>query len=127
VVRLGKQDSTEEFSSQTLLLTSSQAIVEEVITNEAAVGYLGMGYISDRIKPLKIKKDSEFYLPDVDNVLKKTYPLSRPLYFYTNGQPGGIAKLFIDFTLSPKGQQQFTETGFVPARLGEGLQQNEPP
>lgn len=115
VIHLGKKDSTEEFSSQTLLLTSSQAIVEEVVTNEAAIGYLGMGYISDRTKTLLVAKDSQFYPPDIDNVLKKTYPLARPLYFYTNGEPQGVTRLFIDFTLSQKGQQQFVETGFVPA------------
>jgi len=114
VVQLGKKDNTEEFSPQTLLLTSSQTIVEEVVVNEAAIGYLGMGYVSERTKPLLLAKDSEFYPPDVNNVLKKTYPLSRPLYFYTNGEPQGIIKLFIDFALSPKGQQQFIETGFVP-------------
>jgi phosphate transport system substrate-binding protein len=114
VVQLGKKDNHEEFSPQTLLLTSSQAIVEEVAANEAAIGYLGMGYVSDRTKPLLLSKGSDFYPPDVNNVIKKTYPLSRPLYFYTNGEPQGIVKLFIDFTLSPKGQQQFIETGFVP-------------
>jgi phosphate transport system substrate-binding protein len=50
----------------------------------------------------------------VENVLQKTYPLSRPLFLYTNGEPQGIVKRFIDFTLSPTGQRQFTETGFVP-------------
>lgn len=114
VVRLGKKDSPEEFSPQTLLLTSSQAIVEEVAANEAAIGYLGMGYVSERTKALLVAKDGQFYPPDVNNVIKKTYPLSRGLYFYTNGEPNGVTKLFIDFTLSPKGQQQFIETGFVP-------------
>jgi phosphate transport system substrate-binding protein len=114
VVQLGKKDGPEEFSPQTLLLTSSQTIVEEVAANEAAIGYLGMGYVSDRTKPLLLADGGEFYPPDVNNVIKKTYPLSRPLYFYTNGEPNGVTKLFIDFTLSPKGQQQFIETGFVP-------------
>ncbi len=114
VVQLGKKDNREEFSPQTLLLTSSQTIVEEVVANDAAIGYLGMGYVSDRTKPLLVAKGGDFYPPDVNNVIKKTYPLSRPLYFYTNGQPQGVIKLFIDFTLSPKGQQQFIETGFVP-------------
>jgi len=114
VVQLGKKDISEEFSSQTLLLTSSQAIVEEVAANESAIGYLGMGYVSERTKSLLVAKGGQFYPPDVNNVIKKTYPLSRPLYFYTNGEPKGITKLFIDFALSPKGQQQFTETGFVP-------------
>jgi phosphate transport system substrate-binding protein len=114
VIQLGKKDSPEEFSPQTLLLTSSQAIVEEVAGNEAAIGYLGMGYVSDRTKALLVAKSGEFYLPDVNNVIKKTYPLSRPLYFYTNGEPNGVTKLFIDFALGLKGQQQFIETGFVP-------------
>jgi phosphate transport system substrate-binding protein len=121
VVQLGKKDSHEEFSPQTLLLTSSQAIVEEVAGNEAAIGYLGMGYVSERTKALLVAKGGQFYSPDVDNVIKKAYPLSRELYFYTNGEPNGVTKLFIDFTLSPKGQQQFIETGFVPigAAIGQ--------
>jgi len=114
VVQLGKKGSTEEFSEQTLLLSSSQAIVEEVAANEAAIGYLGMGYVSERTKALMIGKDDVACLPDVDNVRQKKYPLSRPLYFYTNGEPEGVTKLIMDFTLGPKGQQQFIETGFVP-------------
>lgn len=117
VVRLGDKKSKEEFSPQTLLLTSSQAIVEEVSSNESAIGYMGMGYISNRTKPLMVSKnDSEFYRPDVENVKKRAYPLSRPLYFYTNGEPEGVTKLFIDFALSSKGQEQFKETGFVPLK-----------
>jgi phosphate transport system substrate-binding protein len=116
VIQLGKSGSPEEFSRDTLLLTSSQAIVEEVAGNETAIGYLGMGYLSDRTKTLHIAKDkdSAFYSPDIEHVLKKTYPLSRPLFMYTNGEPQGAVRTFIDFTLSPKGQQQFAETGFVP-------------
>ena len=114
VVHLGNNKSTEEFSPGTLLLSSSQAIVEEAATNEAAVGYLGMGYLCQRIKTLSLGTNGLFYPPDVNNVLKGTYPLSRPLYFYTDGEPRNATKLFIDFTLSVKGQQQFEETGFVP-------------
>jgi phosphate transport system substrate-binding protein len=117
VIQLGKKDSTDEFSKGTLLLTSSQAIVEEVAGNEGAIGYLGMGYLSDRTKALRIAKDNEFYPPDVENVVKKTYPLSRPLFLYTDGEPQGIIKLLIDFTLSPAGQKQFQDTGFVPVNM----------
>jgi phosphate transport system substrate-binding protein len=114
VVQLGKKDSKEEFSKETLLLTSSQAIVEEVAGNEAAIGYLGMGYLSDRTKALRVGNGKEFYAPDVENVLKKLYPLSRGLYVYTDGEPQGVVKLLIDFILSPTGQEQFMDTGFVP-------------
>jgi len=127
VVQLGQKGNTEEFSKETLLLTSSQAIVEEVANNEGAVGYLGMGYMSDRTKPVLVGKvenqgavderqgtSEGFYPPSVDNVVAKTYPLSRPLYLYTDGEPQGVVKLYIDFTLGPVGQTQFMETGFVP-------------
>ena len=115
VIQLGKKDNKDEFSSETLLLTSSQAIVEEVTGNEAAIGYLGMGYLSDRTKALRIGRGKESYPPDMQDVLKKTYPLSRPLFMLTNGEPQGITKRLIDFTLSPRGQRQFMESGFVPA------------
>lgn len=123
VIQLSKKGSTDEFSRETLLLTSSQAIVEEVTNNEGAIGYLGMGYLSDRTKAVLVARGNEFYPPDVDNVLKKTYPLSRPLFVYTDGEPQGIIKLFIDFTLKPMGQKQFMDAGFVP--IGAAVAQKD--
>jgi len=119
VVQLGKKGSTEEFSNETLLLSSSQAIVEEVAVNESAIGYLGMGYTSERTKSLLVAKDGAAYPPNVENVKQKKYPLSRGLYFYTDGEPNGIKKLFIDFALGPRGQERFRNTGFVP--VGETI------
>ncbi len=124
VVQLNKKGSTEEFSKETLLLTSSQAIVEEVANNEGAIGYLGMGYLSDRTKAVLVaKKPDEFYPPTVQNVVNKTYPLSRPLYLYTDGEPAGVTKLFVNFALGPMGQTRFMATGFVP--VGETLARNQ--
>jgi len=88
--------------------------VEEVANNNEAIGYLGMGYVSDRTKAVLVSKGGEFYPPDVAHVLDETYPLARPLYFYTNGEPQGATKLFIGFTLGrQRGQRQFVDTGFV--------------
>ena len=115
VVQLGKKDNHDEFSPQTLLLSSSQAIVEEVVTNESAIGYLGMGYAGDRTKSILVSKaGGEFFAPSVEEVMAKRYPLARGLYFYTNGEPKGAAKLFMDFSMGPEGQQRFVNTGFVP-------------
>jgi phosphate transport system substrate-binding protein len=114
VVQLGDKKSITEFSPGTLLLSSSQAIVEEAANNEAAIGYMGMGYLSDRTKTISVAEKNEFYLPNENTVRSKQYPLSRGLYFYTDGEPKGKVKLFMDFALSPAGQQQFSETGFVP-------------
>ena len=42
----------------------------------------------------------------------KTYPYARPTFYYTNGEPGGLAKQFLDFTISKAGQKIATQVGF---------------
>lgn len=115
VVQLADKKNKAEFAPSVLLLSSSQAIVEETAQNEAAIGYLGMGYLSEKTKAIQLSKNSDnFYAPTIENVLGKQYPLSRSLLLYTNGQPSGTTKLFIDFVFSKTGQEQFRAAGFVP-------------
>jgi len=118
VLRKNNPDSKEEFSPGALLLSSSQAIADEVAQNPGAIGYYGMGYISAKQKPVKIAMDkmSEYIPPTVDNVVNSSYPISRPLFFYTNGQPQGLVKKFIDFCLSQEGQGIVLKTDFVPVK-----------
>jgi phosphate transport system substrate-binding protein len=52
-------------------------------------------------------------MPSDVTVLDKTYKLARPLFMYTNGEPAGLAKDFIDFILSDVGQKNVKDTGFV--------------
>jgi phosphate transport system substrate-binding protein len=106
----------EEFAPGALMLSSSQAIADEVAGNLAAIGYYGMGYISAKQKPIAVAKDdkSEYVTPSIENVLNGSYPISRPLFVYTNGAPAGLVKKFIDFTLSKEGQDLVLATDFVP-------------
>ena len=53
-------------------------------------------------------------LPSVQTVQGKTYPYARPTFYYTNGEPSGLAKKFLDFTISPAGQKIVGQVGFVP-------------
>ncbi len=116
VLRKGNPNGTEEFASSALMLSSSQAIADEVAGNAEAIGYYGMGYISAKQKTVSIAPDanSEYVAPTIDNVVSGHYPISRPLYLYTKGEPTGAVKKFIDFVLSKKGQQIVVETDFVP-------------
>jgi phosphate transport system substrate-binding protein len=115
VLQLGNSENKGEFPSDVLLMSSSQAIVEEVAQNENAIGYLGMGYVSNKTKTIELSKDNtDYYLPDVASVLSHKYPLSRPLYMLIDGEAKGNIKTFIDYVLSSDGQKQFKETGFVP-------------
>ena len=116
VLRKNDPNSREEFAPTALMLSSSQAIADEVAGNSAAIGYYGMGYISKKQKALSIAKDekSEYEAPTIENVINGKYPISRPLFLYTNGSPQGLVKKFVDFALSKEGQDVVLATDFVP-------------
>lgn len=118
VLRKGNTKGSEEFSPGALLMPSSQAIADETSNNENAVGYYGMGYISAHQKVIAIAKDanSPHVEPTVENVKNNTYPISRPLYIYTNGKPAGIIKEFVDFIFSKEGQEIVKKLDFVPIK-----------
>ena len=118
VLRLGNKKSKDEFAPQSLLMPSSQAIYDEVYQNPHALGYVGMGYINDRVKAVSVAIDeqNEYVYPNAENVMSGKYPISRPLYLYANGEPKGVVKEFIDYALSDEGQQIVLETDFVPVK-----------
>ena len=118
VLRKGKADGKEEFASGALLLSSSQAIADEVAGNPSAIGYYGMGYISSKQKHIDVASDekSAYINPNIENVISGKYPISRPLFLYTNGQPQGLIKKFVDYTLSKAGQGIVVKTDFVPIK-----------
>jgi len=118
VLRKNDPNSKKEFAPIALMLSSSQAIADEVAGNSGAIGYYGMGYISPSQKPVAIAKDdlSVYIEPTIDNVLKDKYPISRPLFLYTNGEPKDLVKKFLDFVLSKEGQDIVLKTDFVPIK-----------
>ena len=116
VLRKNDPNAKDEFAPSALMLSSSQAIADEVAGNSAAIGYYGMGYISAKQKPVMIAKDdkSVYETPSIENVINGKYPISRPLFLYTNGEPTGLVKKFVDFCLSKEGQDIVLKTDFVP-------------
>jgi len=118
VLRKMDPASKEEFAPTALMLSSSQAIADEVAGNPVAIGYYGMGYVSKKQKPVLIAKDagSPYESPIIANVLNGSYPISRPLLLYTNGAPQGLVKKFVDFVLSKEGQDIVLATDFVPVK-----------
>jgi len=118
VLRRGVVKGPEEFAPSALMMPSSQAIADEVAGNENAVGYYGMGYIGPKQKVIAVAKDakSPFIEPTIDNVKANTYPISRPLFLYTNGKPQGVVKDFLDFVYSKEGQEIVKKIDFVPVK-----------
>ena len=115
VVRLGKKDSTLLFSPDTLLMPSSEGISAEIRHNPNALGYDGLGYVTPDQKVLAVanNRDSPYVLPGVGTVNDGSYPISRPLYMYTAGEPTGHIQQYLDWILGD-GQTLVTQRGFVP-------------
>jgi len=104
----------DDFVATALEKNSNGAVKQTVSQTPNAIGYVGLGYVDNSVKAVKIKKDGMEIEPTVENVLNGEYPISRSLYMITNGEPKGIAKDFIDFVLSEEGQRIVEEEGFVP-------------
>ena len=115
VIRLGDKESELLFAPDTLLMPSSEGISAEVRQNPNAMGYDGLGYVTHDQKVIAVARDDAgpFVLPSVDTVNDGSYPISRPLYMYTAGEPTGAIKVYLDWILGD-GQIIVPELGFVP-------------
>ena len=118
VLRLGDRENRTLFSTDTLLLPSSEGIISEVRQNPNAIGYDGLGYVPDDLKMIAVAKapDEAFVLPSTGTVNDGTYAIARDLYMYTAGQPTGASKEYLDWILSAEAQEIVEELGFVPVR-----------
>ncbi|MCL2525912.1 MAG: phosphate ABC transporter substrate-binding protein [Coriobacteriia bacterium] len=99
-----------DYSPSMRNIKTNMGIVSEVTGNPGAVGYVGMGYVTDDTVTLEI----DGVYGTVDHVLDGSYPLSRRMLMLSNGQPAGIAKAFFDWIEGPAGQQIVADEGFVP-------------
>lgn len=117
VVRKGNSADKTIFAADTLLLPSSEGIIAEVRDNPNAIGYDGLGCITDEVKILGISSPDQpdnYVIPSAETVTNNEYLISRNLYVYTQNQPTGAIKEYLDWIFTPEAQQIVKELGFVP-------------
>ncbi len=100
----------KEYAAAAKLLPSTQAIVDETSTNEGAIGYIGLGYVTDDLKILAI----DGVAASIETAADGSYGISRYLYMYSNGEPTGLMKAYLDWILGEEGQKFVADEGFVP-------------
>jgi phosphate transport system substrate-binding protein len=128
IVRVSRQSSsgTYEFLREHVLknkdfkngsrdMNGSKEVVELVSSAPTAIGYSGMGYATPAVKMLKVaaKQGDTAYPPNVENTLKKTYPIARSLQVYTLEEPQGAVKAYVVWMMSDAGQK-IVERWYVP-------------
>ncbi len=116
VLRLGESDSEVLFSTDTLLLPSSEGITTEVRDNPNAIGYDGLGYVIPEVKVIAVARTpgDPYVLPSAETVNSGEYPIARDLYMYTVGQATGAVKEYLDWLFLEEAQKIVTDLGFVP-------------
>lgn len=92
-----------------LMLASNNAVVSTIAGTPGAIGYAGLGYLTESVKAISVNN----VMPSKKTIQDKTYPVSRTLHMYTNGAPKGMVKQYIDFVLSDFGQKIIEEQGFI--------------
>jgi phosphate transport system substrate-binding protein len=75
-----------------------------------------MGYNTPSVKQLRVSKQAgePSYAPTVETTLNHTYPIARPLFMYTLGEPAGAVKKYLDWVNSDAGQKIVLQSGYVP-------------
>jgi len=105
-----------EFKLGSLDMNGSKDVVELVGKTPNAIGYSGMGYANPTVKMLKVskKKGEPAVGPSIATTHDKSYPIARPMFFYTAGDPAPHVKRYIDWVMSDSGQKIVEQTGYVP-------------
>ncbi|MBL8722758.1 MAG: phosphate ABC transporter substrate-binding protein [Planctomycetes bacterium] len=98
-------------------LNGSKDVVDFCAKTKSAIGYSGLSYASDQVRVVPVLgKDGKPVVPTFDTVLDHSYPIARPLFMYTNGEPKGATKDYLDWIKSDAGQQVLAASGYPPLR-----------
>jgi phosphate transport system substrate-binding protein len=102
-----------DYAGNSQKMAGNEQIASEVGKNPNGIGYVGLAYDkAPGVKAMPI----DGVTASVATVQGKTYPYARPTFYYTNGEPSGLAKQFLDFTVGPGGQKIVQQVGFVPIK-----------
>ena len=105
----------KNYMSSSLSMPATGAIIQSVSQTRGAIGYVGLAYVSPRIKTLAVSYDGQHYAaPTLENAINKTYPIVRPLYYYYNRKNASVVATLLDFILSAAGQKIIKESGYIP-------------
>ncbi len=98
----------------------SKDVVDLVTKTPCAIGYSGLAYATPDVSmPTVCSEPGKCVAPSVATAIDKSYPIARPLFMYTNGEPTGNVKSYMDWIKSDKGQCIIFKKGYAPFRKVE--------
>ena len=102
----------EKMASGVEYVASNPDMHKHVSTTKAAIGYVGLGFVDEKVKALRI----DGVMPSSRTIVSGKYPIARPLFMWTRGFPklGSLIHAFVTFHLSEEGQEIIEAKGFIP-------------
>lgn len=106
----------KNYASNILSMPATGAIVQAVGQTKGAIGYVGLAYETKEVKQLAVSYDQGkvFVAPSIASAKDKSYPISRPLFYFYNKANAAKVKPVVDYALSANGQKNVTEIGYIP-------------
>jgi len=104
----------KEITPKAIVQDSNGAVRQLVADDPNAIGFISLGLVSSEVKALNL----DGVEATRENIMNNSYKLSRQFLFVTDGEPTGIQKSFIDFTLSSEGQKLLSKEGLIPSAEG---------
>ena len=94
----------------------SKDVVDLVENTPCAIGYSGLAYATEHVRmPCIAAAEGEpCVAPTLTAAEDGSYPIARPLFMYTAGQPRGAVKAYVDWILSNEGQCVIRKRGYAP-------------
>jgi len=93
-------------------VASNPDMHKHVSTTKAAIGYVGLGFVDEKVRALRV----DGVMPSSRTIVSGKYPIARPLFMWTRGfpKPGSLIYAFVTFHLSEEGQEIIEAKGFIP-------------
>jgi phosphate transport system substrate-binding protein len=112
---LGKKG---KYRQGTLDMHGSKDVVDLVEKTPCAIGYSGLAYATSHLKMVCVATNgaTKCVMPSEATASDRSYPIARPLFMYTSGEPQGEIKAYLDWVLSDTGQCIIKKKGYAPVR-----------
>ncbi len=99
-------------------LSGSKDVVDAIEKSRTAIGYSGLAYATDAVRMLPVTSAGKAPVtPSIASVIDRTYPISRPLFMYSDGEPKDFVKAYLDWIKSDAGQKILLDNGYAPLRM----------
>lgn len=105
----------KNYMAGVLSMPATGAVIQSVSQTKGAIGYVGMAYVNDRVRAVKVSYDGKhFVYPTMETGRRHIYPIIRELYYYYTADRAKVVEPFLRFLLSGEGQRLVMKSGYVP-------------